>query len=204
MCMRPWLRAALLNGVLQFAVFNSHCRQDVLPRIITLFQSRKFHVRVILLQHLEHYAELCPEDVLEDIVLPETLLGLHEEDDDMVAATLKGLAALVLVLGADMVMGTQRKNVFSDSRPGITLTMGAKIRGSEPAEGSEPLSVPPLLPLREAKAVTPPTVSKEEQRRLRREEQERRRQERRAEKLAKERSTYSMQAVFQNCVQIAI
>lgn len=134
---------------------------------------------------------------MEDIVLPETLIGLHEEDDLLVAATLKGLGVLVPLLGAEVVMGTQRKNVFSDSRPGLTASGLERVRtsgGSVSTEGSGLLRAPES-PHPEQKAtvanVMPPAVmSKEEQRELRRKEQERRRQQRRAQKEEKEGGTY--------------
>lgn len=175
---------------------DSHHRQEVLPRLITLFQSRKSHVRLILLQHLEYYVELCSEDTLEDIVLPETLIGLHEEDDLLVAATLKGLGVLVPLLGAEVVMGTQRKNIFSDSRPFLAASglERVKTRGSVSTEGSGLLRAPePPFPLPQPKAaaanMSPPVMSKEEQRQLRREEQERKRQERRAQKVERDKGT---------------
>ena len=152
---------------------------------------------------MEYYAELCSEDVLDDIILPETLIGLHEEDDLLVAATLKGLGVLVTLLGAEVVMGTQRKNVFSDSRPALTAPGLGRVKtsGSVSTEGSGLLRAPdkPLpLPRQEAGAdMTAPGMSKEERRQLRREEQERRRQQRLAQKAEKEGG---MQPV-QNCMR---
>ena len=143
---------------------------------------------------------------MEDIVLPETLIGLHEEDDLLVAATLKGLGVLVPLLGADVVMGTQRKNVFSDSRPGLTASGldRARTSGSVSTEGAGLLRTPESpLPQQEATGanVMPPGVmSKEERRELRRKEQEWRRQHRRAQREERERGTY-VHTYTQVCMQ---
>lgn len=197
------LLCVVMSSIL--SVCGSYHREEVLPRLITLFQSRKSHVRLILLQHLEYYAELCSENDLEEIVLPETLIGLHEEDDLLVAATLKGLGALVPLLGAEMVMGKQRKNVFSDSRPGRTTSGLERVKssGSVSTEGSGLLRAPePPFPLSRPKAVSAnmsqPVMSKEEQRQLRREEQERKRQQKRAQKVERDKGTH-----VHRCMQFA-
>ena len=61
--------------------------------------------------------ELFPLEDIEEVILPEVLVGLQEKDDDLVASTLRALAILVTLLGSDVVMGTTRSSVFSDSRP---------------------------------------------------------------------------------------
>ena len=143
---------------------------------------------------------------MEEIVLPETLIGLHEEDDLLVAATLKGLGVLVPLLGAEVVMGSQRKNVFSDSRPGLTASglERARTSGSVSTEGAGLLRAPESpLPQQEAAGASemPPAVmSKEERRELRRKEQERRRQQRKAQKEEREGGTY-VHTYTQICMQ---
>ena len=47
------------------------------------------------------------------------LVGLKDSHDDIVAATLRALAELVPIIGSAVVMGTNRKNVFTDSRPKV-------------------------------------------------------------------------------------
>ena len=47
------------------------------------------------------------------------MLGLQETQDDLVQATLRALADLVPLLGADVVMGTSRTAVFADTKPRV-------------------------------------------------------------------------------------
>ncbi len=57
--------------------------------------------------------------VLEEEILPQLLLGIRDDSDQIVAATLKALADLVPLLGADTVVGAKyRRKVFRDGTPG--------------------------------------------------------------------------------------
>jgi SCY1-like protein 3 len=166
--------------------FSQQCfKREVLSRIGELFRSRENHVRVILLKYFEFYAILFPVEELEEAILPEILIGLREEDDHLVAGTLRALATLVILLGSDVVMGTSRSSVFSDSLPRNTLDQSSfgtpPIRSvgeyrtfltnsSFSQRGVSSPSEPSALALRE------------EKRRKRKEEQEMRKQKRMKER----------------------
>ena len=45
---------------------------------------------------------------------------MHESNDEMVQATLHALAELVPLLGAEAVMGTTRRNSFTDAKPRVS------------------------------------------------------------------------------------
>lgn len=47
----------------------------------------------------------------------QILVGMRDDHDELVAATLSALATLVPLLGASVVMGTSRKRVFTDVQP---------------------------------------------------------------------------------------
>ena len=77
-------------------------------------------MRVLLLQHLGSFVSLCNQDDLVGVVLPEVLIGLNDTSDKMVRATLHALAELVPYVGAELVMGTSRKKIFTDAQPRVS------------------------------------------------------------------------------------
>lgn len=101
-------------------------RSHVIPLILNLLESRECHVRLILLAYVGSFAPLCDQEDLEGVVLPEVLLGLKETRDDVVQATLHALGDLVPLLGADAVMGTSRKQVFTDAQPRVSQSVHLK------------------------------------------------------------------------------
>ena len=105
-------------------------RVHLVPLLLDLLESREYHVRLTLLDHLGHFAPLCDHEDLVSVVLPEVLVGLKDTSDDMVRATLRALGELVPLLGADLVMGTSRKQVFTDAQPRV------REGGREGGEGS--------------------------------------------------------------------
>ena len=102
-------------------------------------ESHDYHVRMVLLEHLLHFAPLCPREELTTSLLPEVhthtrththththciakpslkvLVGLRDVSDEMVQATLRALADLVGLVGGEVVMGTSRSAIFADSAP---------------------------------------------------------------------------------------
>ena len=96
-------------------------RSHVVPLVLNLLESRDYHVRLTLLAHLGGYAPLCDHEDLVGVVLPEVLMGLKDTSEELVAATLHGLGELVPLLGADVVMGTNRKQLFNDAQPRVRL-----------------------------------------------------------------------------------
>ena len=92
-------------------------------------ESRDLHVRVLLLRHLGGFISLCDQKDLVGVVLPEVLVGLKDNSDEMVAATLHALAELVPYVGAELVMGTSRKRIFTDAQPRVRERRGTEEEG---------------------------------------------------------------------------
>jgi len=72
---------------------------------------------MILLKYFSLYGTSFKEEVLEKFILPQMLIGLRETDDRIVAATFSALAVMVPILGADVVVGGERKKHFIEGRP---------------------------------------------------------------------------------------
>ena len=60
------------------------------------------------------------------VVLPEVLVGLKDSSEEVVSGTLHALGDLVPLLGADVVMGTSRKHVFSNAQPRVCVCTCAR------------------------------------------------------------------------------
>jgi SCY1-like protein 3 len=72
-----------------------------------------------LLKHFCHYRHGFSVDQLQHHILPELLVGIKDNDDILVASTLRALADLVPVLGAATVIGGKRGKLFTDGRPKV-------------------------------------------------------------------------------------
>ncbi|XP_075038842.1 protein-associating with the carboxyl-terminal domain of ezrin isoform X2 [Mixophyes fleayi] len=107
------------------ALFQS----KVIPVLMKMFEVLEEHVRVVLLTHIDAYGELFTLKELKDIILPQVLLGLRDTSDLLVSVTLRGLAALVCLLGPEVVVGGGRVKIFKTTTPGFT-----KIADTTPEE----------------------------------------------------------------------
>ncbi|KAM4022904.1 protein-associating with the carboxyl-terminal domain of ezrin [Anomaloglossus baeobatrachus] len=116
------------DGLLSPALFQT----KVIPVLMKMFEVHEEHVRVVLLTHIDAYGELFTLKELKDIILPQVLLGLRDTSDLLVSVTLRGLAALVCLLGPETVVGGGRVKIFKSTTPGFTKITDSTSEASRP------------------------------------------------------------------------
>ncbi|KAK9884419.1 hypothetical protein WA026_007266 [Henosepilachna vigintioctopunctata] len=92
-------------------------KKYISPRLLEIFCVRDAQIRLLLLKHFENYIYAFSEEELQSYILPELLVGIKDTNDVLVSVTLQALSKLVLILGANIVIGGKRAKLFTDGRP---------------------------------------------------------------------------------------
>lgn len=95
----------------------------MLPLLLNLLESRELHVRTVILEHMGNFASIVSQDDLHSVVLPEVLVGLSDNRDEVIQYTLHALADLVPLMGSEAIIGgnaSTRSIIFTDSRPRVS------------------------------------------------------------------------------------
>ncbi|RWS28811.1 protein-associating with the carboxyl-terminal domain of ezrin-like isoform X1 [Leptotrombidium deliense] len=113
----PHLLTPIQTDIVQKPLVNeSLFEAHIIPIICKLYCVHKIQVRLILLRYLPYYASYIPVESLKEHVLPQTLLGLKDESDELVSATFVGISKLVEIFGAELILG-QRRKIFHNVVP---------------------------------------------------------------------------------------
>ncbi|XP_013419162.1 protein-associating with the carboxyl-terminal domain of ezrin-like [Lingula anatina] len=92
-------------------------QKHVIPILYRIFHVKDAHIRLVILTHFRHFAHLFDKESLQDVILPQLLLGLRDTNDQIVCKSLEALAVLVPVLGGDAVIGRSRSKIFIEGKP---------------------------------------------------------------------------------------
>ncbi|EDW49523.1 protein-associating with the carboxyl-terminal domain of ezrin [Drosophila sechellia] len=113
--------------------------QYLMPHILKMFRLRDAQIRLILLDYFMDYVRLLSDEQLESEILPHLQLGMNDTNDVLVGKTLRCMADLVSILGANKVLGGDRTRCFSDGRPHAAVSRDS----TNPFP--EPRSISPLM-----------------------------------------------------------
>lgn len=85
----------------------------VIPVILKMFMVKRISLRLILLNYLEYYGHLIPDNSIDKIILPQVKIGMKDINDDIVVASYRAIATLVSIFGGDSIIGAkERKKHF--------------------------------------------------------------------------------------------
>lgn len=117
----------------------------IVPRILQLFGVLDAQTRLILLEYFGCFVKFISKVDLQDVLLPQLLLGIKDKNDILVAATLRSLADLVPILGASVVIGRNRSHVFADGRPQVNRDAARLPSAADWMEQQQQRSITPVL-----------------------------------------------------------
>ncbi|VDM39232.1 unnamed protein product [Toxocara canis] len=117
----------------------SEYRRWVIPELIKIFHVHETSVRLALHAHFPIYVQFFTRTQLENIVLPELVLGMRDTDDRIVGASLHAMAHLVAMLGGPAVTGLAHNKSFADGTP---RKMDIRLAERAPLSTTSPLNVP--------------------------------------------------------------
>ncbi|XP_017152692.1 protein-associating with the carboxyl-terminal domain of ezrin [Drosophila miranda] len=142
LCVQPYvLRTKATDGAgATVSLFSPQTYvQYLLPHILKMFRLRDAQIRLILLDYFMEYVRLLDDEQLQSEILPHLQLGMSDTNDVLVAKTLRSMADLVPILGANKVLGGDRRRCFSDGRPHAAVSTDSQHLLTEPR------SITPLM-----------------------------------------------------------
>lgn len=89
----------------------------IVPKLKQVFRVLDVQIRLTLLENFHLYVNAFTKEELIDEILPHLLLGIKDTNDLLVTKTLLCLAELIPILGANLVIGKNRRKLFADGRP---------------------------------------------------------------------------------------
>lgn len=138
-CLLPYILVPKREG--NGGLFSEEIfRKYISPKLLKIFCVRDAQIRFLVLAYFPHFLSCFTKEELQLHILPELLVGIKDTNNDLVAATLRTLADLVLVLGAETVIGGKRAKLFNDGRPKSHST-SRKVSRTIRQEISEPEAV---------------------------------------------------------------
>ncbi|XP_022223092.2 protein-associating with the carboxyl-terminal domain of ezrin [Drosophila obscura] len=140
LCVLPYvLRTKATDGATSSLFSPQTYVQYLLPHILKMFRLRDAQIRLILLDYFMEYVRLLDDEQLQSEILPHLQLGMSDTNDVLVAKTLRSMADLVPILGANKVLGGDRRRCFSDGRPHAAVSTDSQNLLVEPR------SITPLM-----------------------------------------------------------
>ncbi|VDM75747.1 unnamed protein product [Strongylus vulgaris] len=101
------------EGILSRELYDAF----MVPELLRLFRVREAAVRIALLSQFSRFATYIPHDRLGGFVTDEVLQGCHDSNSSLVSSSLRALATLVDILGAEAVCPWTTTKKFGTDSP---------------------------------------------------------------------------------------
>ncbi|KHJ99884.1 HEAT repeat protein, partial [Oesophagostomum dentatum] len=105
------------EGILPRECYNAY----MVPELVRLFRVREPVVRIALLSLFDRFARYIPRERLEGFVRDEIIQGCYDSDSSLVASSLRALATLVDILGAEAVCPWQTAKKLGTGSPQVCV-----------------------------------------------------------------------------------